>query len=101
MKMEIVAIYDKAIEAYMRPFFCQSLGQAIRQFTDEVNRKDGSPMGDHPQDYTLFHIGTFHDGNANLNELEPHCLARAHEIVQKPENTQAGVSRIQNQAIAT
>lgn len=94
MKLEIMAIYDKAIDAYMRPFMSQTLGQAIRQFTDEVNRKDGSPMHDHPEDYALFHIGTFHDHNAQIEEVEPHCIARAHEIHQSRENTQEGMERI-------
>ncbi len=112
MKLEIMAIYDKAIDAYMRPYFSQTIGQAVRQFADEVNRAEQSPMGAHPEDYSLFHIGTFHDQNAKLNECEPHCVARAHEIHQSPENRQDGYShtseeqtyineRIKKQAIAT
>ncbi len=94
--LEIVAIFDKAIEGYMRPYFAQSVGQAIRMFIDEVNRPDGSDMGRHPEDYALFHIGTFHDNNGRLEDLEPRCLARGHEIYQSEQNTQDGMSRVAN-----
>ncbi len=93
MKLVIVSIYDKATSAYMRPFFAQSLGQATRMFTDETNRKDGSDIGNHPEDYALFHIGNFHDNSGQLEDIEPHCIARAHEIYQSPQNTRDGMSR--------
>ncbi len=91
----IVSIYDKATQVYMRPYIAQTIGQAHRMFSDEANRKDGSDIGRHPQDYALFHIGNFTDGNGYLEDIEPTVIARAHEIMEPtPEDIQEGMSRI-------
>lgn len=85
MKMTIYSIYDKATEAYMRPFFAQSDGQAVRMFTDEA-RKPETEINKHAEDYALFRIGTFSDGNAEIQPEEPKCLCRAHEIVRNSDD---------------
>lgn len=79
MKTVICSIYDTATEAYMRPSNFQSEGQAIRFFEDE-KRKPESPIGQHPEDYALFSIGTFNDSSGELTAIQPKCLRRAHEI---------------------
>lgn len=79
MNLIIYSVYDKAIQAYMRPFFFQSDGQALRSFIDEVNR-EGSEMYAHPEDYALFRIGQF---DANGGEVQPEiskCIGKAHEL---------------------
>lgn len=58
MKLEIFAVRDRQLDAYMQPWCAQSKGQAIRMFTDEVNNKDGQ-LYKHADDYDLYHIGTF------------------------------------------
>lgn len=82
MKMIVCSVYDKAIEAYMRPFVCETDGQATRLFEDEVNA-EGSPMGKHPEDYALFRIATFNNSSAEIAGVEPVCLARAYEVQRK------------------
>jgi hypothetical protein len=78
MKLIICSVYDKAVGAYMRPFFAQSPGQAVRMFVDEVN--GDSPFNKHPEDYALFQIGEFFDNDGKIMAIEPHCLARGHEV---------------------
>ena len=92
MKLIICSIYDKATEAYMRPFFAQSAGQAARMFADEVNSGD-SPMSAHPEDYALFEIGKFTDHDAAITGSEVQLLSRAHEIQKR--NPTAPKSEIQ------
>ena len=58
--MIMVAIKDRALNAFMRPFFAQTKGQAIRMFNDEVNNHE-SPMFKHPEDYDLYFLGTWND----------------------------------------
>lgn len=82
MKLNIYAIYDKAVNAYMRPFFLQADGQALRAFGDMANDKDHD-IGAHPEDFSMFRIATFDDGTAEIDVCEPQCLARAHEIVNR------------------
>lgn len=60
MKLVMISVKDRALNAFMRPFFAQTKNQAIRMFTDEINRKD-SEMGGHPDDYDLWYLGTWDD----------------------------------------
>lgn len=85
MKLNIYSVFDKAVGAYMRPFFMQSDGQATRGFTDECVRAD-SEMSKHPEDYALFRVGIFDDNKGMLTVEEPQCLARAHECIALSRN---------------
>lgn len=60
MALKICAVRDAAINAFGQPIFVRHVGEAIRSFTDEVNR-DGSAIQAHPEDYELFHIGEYDD----------------------------------------
>jgi len=69
--MKMFSVYDSKAEAYMRPFFAEATGQAIRSFSDEVNsgNKD-SMVALHPGDFTLFELAYFNDGDGHLEVLE-------------------------------
>lgn len=67
--MKIVAVYDQAIEAFGRPIFVRSLGEAERSFRDEINNAD-SPMYKHPEDYSLYSLGTFNEDTGTIDGLE-------------------------------
>lgn len=58
MRLLIFAIYDAKAEAYLRPFFAEAKGLAVRSFRDVVNEADHQ-MHKYAEDYTLFHIGSF------------------------------------------
>jgi len=77
MKQEVIAIYDRAADAFGRPFFVAALGQGIRSFQDEVNRAaQDNPMYNHPDDFDLFHLGTWDDHDGKFFNLpEPKQLA--------------------------
>lgn len=79
MKMNVYAVFDKAVSAYMRPFFMQSDGQALRSFKDEALNAD-SPIGQHPEDYTLFRLASWDDNTGDFEVSESRRLARAHEL---------------------
>ena len=55
MRLNVYTIFDSAAGAYMRPFFMQSDGQALRSFTDIATDKDHE-IGKHPEDYSLYRI---------------------------------------------
>lgn len=79
MKLIICSVYDSATEAYMRPWMAQAPAQALRMFQDEAVNPE-TPIAQHPEDYSLFQIGTFTDHNGEITPMEPVCLARAHEV---------------------
>lgn len=58
MKLRAFAVRDEKAEAFLRPFFAETRGLAIRSFSDAVNDKS-SPFFAHSADYTLFEIGSF------------------------------------------
>jgi len=72
----IVAVHDRQLKAFLRPFVANTIGQAVRSFSDEVNRA-GSDLNAHPEDYTLWQLGTFndHDGNISTEGREQIAIA--------------------------
>lgn len=79
----IVAVRDRQITAFLRPFTAQSRGQAIRSFRDEVNR-DGSELNSHPEDYELYELGTFDEQTGNLKPHDSHVqLAIASNLIEE------------------
>lgn len=89
-RMFVVAIYDIGVGAFLRPWYVRSQGEALRSFTDEVNRRatetNPAPMAAHPEDYQLFYLGMF-DDEAGKFQLPPNPekLADAASLVQKAQ----------------
>lgn len=73
MRQVIVAIFDVRVEAYGRPAFVRSIGEAMRSFQDEVNNKE-SVVCAHPEDYRLFHLGVYDDSVGRFENLEAPLL---------------------------
>jgi hypothetical protein len=80
--LTIVAVKDRAVDAYNRPFYVPTIGAAIRSFTDEVNRNE-SEMNAHPEDYDLYEMGTFCDQTGTFLPAEggiPRVISRAQDL---------------------
>lgn len=77
----VVAVRDRAMDAFMQPFFVPSIGMALRSFGDEVNRSE-SPMYSHPEDYDLYQIGSYDDATGALSPIPPHQLAIGKDSVR-------------------
>jgi len=66
MLMQIMAVYDSKAEVYNRPFFVEAVGIALRSFMDLL--KEGThDFAKHPEDYTLFHLGSFDNKTAKYD----------------------------------
>lgn len=89
MRLNVYTIYDVASGAYMRPFFLQSDGQAMRAFTDIATDAEHD-VGKHPEDYTLYRIGTYDDNKGQLIPEDPESLATALEVVASSRNKSVG-----------
>ena len=82
MKLEVFAVFDDKIKAYMRPFFVRSKGEAIRTWVDSVNDSQ-SPFSKHPEDYVLFHIGEYDESTGSFENLPaPSSCGVAKEFVK-------------------
>lgn len=70
MILQVVAIKDNAAAAFQRPAFAQHIGTAMRSFADETNRADrDNPMYQHPEDFELYHLGTYDDDTGRFENL--------------------------------
>lgn len=83
MKHKIVAVHDKALDAYLRPFTAPTTGVAIRHFQDEIANKE-SPMHTHPEDYTLHLLGDYEEDTGIITPQPggPLAIAAAATIKQ-------------------
>jgi len=69
--LAVCAVWDSAVQAYLRPLFVPHTGAAMRSFGDEVNRKspDGNPLNAHPEDYELHHLAMFDEVNGQFHNV--------------------------------
>lgn len=84
MKRVICAVFDTAVQAFGQPIFCRSIGEGLRSFSDEINRKaSDSALAAHPQDYVFHLLGTFDDESGDFDGSEGRVLARGQDVVEK------------------
>ena len=63
----IVAIKDRAADAYMRPWFVPTPAMAVRSFMDEVQREAvDNQLFHHSDDFDLYEIGIFDDSTGRI-----------------------------------
>ncbi len=89
MKLNIYSIFDQASGLYSRPFFTQSDPEAMRSFTDIATDAD-HPIGKHPEDYSLYRLGTFDDNKGNMINEDNECLVTALETISSTRKVNSG-----------
>ncbi len=85
MRLNAYTIYDVASGVYMRPFFSQADGQATRSFKDIATDADHE-IGKHPEDYTLYRIGSFNDTTGKMGGEDLEKLATGLEMTHLDKN---------------
>lgn len=86
MKSLAFAVYDVKGEAFGMPIFQRTKGEALRAFEDECNR-EGSMLCSHPEDYSLFLIGEYDQGNGLISPVTHLQLGTALEAKRAPQLT--------------
>lgn len=82
MTLMVFSVYDSKAEAYLRPFFAETRGLAIRSFRDAANDGDAS-ISKHAADYTLFRVGVFDPVTGVLEACTPESLGNALTFKEK------------------
>jgi len=67
--MKIFSIYDEKAEAFLQPFFMETVGQAERALIDCLSDENHN-FSRHSADYTLFQIGEFDQTTAEITPLK-------------------------------
>ena len=80
MKLELYSVFDKAVKAYMTPFFARARGEAIRSFGDAAN-DEKHQFGKHANDFVLYYIGEFDDQSGIVTRVDPERVISAIELL--------------------
>lgn len=81
MVLNAYCIYDTKAKGYLNPWFMPNDDMALRAFTDHSNDLN-TPIGQHPEDYILYRIGTYDNDTAELTALSPVNLAKASQVIR-------------------
>lgn len=79
MKLQIFCVKDRATDQFGTPMFMVATGQAIRSFSDEINRSDkDNQLFSHPDDFDLYYLGTFDSdiGQFDVRVPEQICIGK-------------------------
>lgn len=80
MKTPIYTIFDKKARVYNKPFFFPNDDVALRSASNLLSGE--SEIALHPEDYTLYRIGTFCDDTAEIIYDENQALCNFNELVK-------------------
>lgn len=69
MILSVFTILDSKIGSYMNPFYAKNKGQALRDFID-LMKDSQSVISKHPEDYSLYEIGSFDQDSACLKPFK-------------------------------
>lgn len=83
----MLAVFDSKARAYARPFFVPHNDVGIRAFKAQANNPE-SEMWAAPEDFSLWHLGTFNDSNGHLE-----CRQELEQIAFAPNLKEGHVQR--------
>lgn len=73
MRLQLVAVKDRATETHNVPLAFKHINEAIRWFTwlikEAPTNNENAMMKSNPDDYDLWHIGNYDDETAKLENL--------------------------------
>lgn len=69
MILQVYSVYDKAVLAFLQPFFARSRGEAVRSFTDACNNKEHL-FSKNAADYELHFLGLWDDTSGVFGDGE-------------------------------
>lgn len=75
----LVALYDRATEAYAPVMTVNTRNEAIRSFREECQNKQ-SPIAKHPTDYELHMLGIYNDQTGDI-EPQRELIGRAEDHI--------------------
>lgn len=86
--LQVFAVFDSAVGAYMPPFTMKSKGEALRSFMSASQDSDHNFFKYAP-DYTLFHLGSYDEASGQFTQDSPPVsLGTALELGSKDERAE-------------
>lgn len=84
MISNVFAVFDTKVGAFMQPFFSNNQQTAMRAFTDAA-MDPSTTLSKHPEDYHLYHLGSFNDETGELSSIRPVSLCTAAGVIIKEQ----------------
>jgi len=85
MQLKVFTIRDSKAEVFNPPFCKHTHGEAERDFTSVAN-DEKSMVSKYPEDYDLYHIGTYDDQTGKIESLPtPEHMLKAVQV-KRPVN---------------
>lgn len=78
---KIVAVRDRQVNAFDKPWTAPTTGAAIRAFRDALHEPD-HPMAKHPEDYELYLLADYDDERGTFTKNEPKQIAVATNLIE-------------------
>lgn len=87
MELYVYSVFDDKTEAFGQPFFMTTSGAARRLFGDQIlDDSHPSLLHDHPDDFSLYCVGVFHDGTGKIDPFDvPKLVATGVEFKNSDE----------------
>ena len=82
MEKLLVSVFDCKAESWSVPAGADNMASAIRMFSDLV-RDNRTLVGQHPEDFSLWIVGSFDISTGKLKQIENYSLARGNDFVKK------------------
>lgn len=81
-KKTIFSVLDVAATVYGTLFTANHVGEAVRAFTDQVNRADDANfLNKYPEHFALYEIGSFDDNSGVIESLsQPRLIVQASSV---------------------
>ena len=68
METQVYTVFDSKAERFLRPFFAENTAVALRSFQELIRTHDHQ-FNKFPEDYALFHIGSYDEKTGELTPL--------------------------------
>jgi len=83
----VVCLHDVKAERFHDPAFVPALGAAVRGMQDAIAGNDGTDLQRHPEDFSLFELGTFDDKTGLFDSLaQPRLIVRGSDFNMKKDS---------------
>jgi hypothetical protein len=94
MILQVFSVYDKAVHAFMQPFYARSKGEALRSFTEACNQ-EAHNFNKHSADFSLMLMGEFDDSSGIFSCTDPSRVVSAAEVlIDDPFTPETNVTKI-------
>lgn len=80
MKQECFSVYDRRTQYFNVPFFSPTIESGKRVFM-EACRNGETLLHKYPEDYELYHVGSFDDSSAHFDPMHPVPVLTATQVV--------------------